>query len=379
MTNQARARPRRALFTTITDYHGGAERVSLTLARHLASRPGWQVEVFVVCAKLPMSFTARMLPANVRVRYGPWRNWHLSYAVAPLRLIGRRYDLVFSSFIYINGLISILRKLQLIRIGRLVLRESTSVFDRSSAKPRLFNFFYRRYGAADQVIAQTGYMAEHILPFIAPQAARRLTKLANPIDLPAIDAAAAEPLDAELRERLAGRTNILFCGRLIDVKRPDLALEAFRIATAGDSRTQLVVLGNGPLEEDLRRRAHQAGLADRVLFLGYRPNPHAVMAACHYGLLTSSREGFPNVVLEMMAAGIRKIVMTPCAGDLDQLGEVAITATSDVDEIAGALKKALYSGEDYRSNYRAVVRKRSVSAFLDNILGRRLRATKLRS
>src|SRR3954454_4780877 len=321
----------RALFIVITDYPGGAERVTFNLAAELASRPDWQVEVQIVSSKLADSFSESVLPSAVRTSYGPSRNWSLSFLLLPLRLIFRRYDLVFTTHVHTNALLSLLRRSKLIHVGRLVLRESTSVFDRfSGLKARRFKWLYQAYGGEDLVVAQTSYMAQHVGPRLPPASRAHLEVLPNPVNASAITLAASLPLDPGLDGQLQGRRNVLFCGRLIDVKRPDLAIEAFRIAAAEAPDLQLVFLGQGPLEETLRRHVAKAGLAGRVLFLGNRSNPYPVMTSCSYGLVTSEREGFPNVIVEMMACGVRKVVTTPCAGDLHLLKDVAVTETHEV-------------------------------------------------
>jgi len=358
---------RRALFIVITDSPGGAERVAFSLASELASRPGWEVDVKVICSQIPDSFSKRVLSSKTRVRYGPFRRPWLSVAVLPFRLMFRRYDLVFTTHIYTNALVSLLRRTGLLRPGRLVMRESMSLFDRFGGfKARRFRWLYRAYGGEDLIIAQTGYMADHVRARLPLASAARLRVLPNPIDVGSIESAALEPLEPELSERLQRRRNIVFCGRLVDFKRPGTALEAFRMAEPPDA--QLVFLGGGPLEAEVRRRASEAGLSDRVLFLGMRSNPHPVIAACQYGLVTSANEGFPNVVLEMMACGVHKIVMTPCAGDLDQLPAVTITRTFDEREIADGLRTAVASGEDCSETYRKFAATRSVGAYLDVVL-----------
>jgi glycosyltransferase involved in cell wall biosynthesis len=210
-------------------------------------------------------------------------------------------------------------------------------------------------------------MADHVRPWLPPASAKHLHALPNPVNAKAIDSAAAEPLGPALHERLDGRSNILFCGRLVDFKRPGAALEAFRLAMSGDPTAQLIFLGDGPLEAQVRRQAAQAGLGDRVLFLGFRSNPYPVMGACQYGLVTSANEGFPNIVVEMMACGMRKIVMTPCAGDLDQLPGVTVTRTFEEQEIAQALRTAV-EGENCSEVYRGFAATRSVAAYLDAVL-----------
>jgi glycosyltransferase involved in cell wall biosynthesis len=320
-----------------------------------------------VCAKRPDSFSQAMLPAAVRISYGPAQNWFVVFPLLPFRLMFRRYDLVFTTHVYTNALLSLLRRTSLVRTGRLVLRESMSLFDRfSGAKARRFPWLYRAYGGEDLLIAQTGYMADHVRPWLPPASEKHLQALPNPVNAKAIESAAAEPLELSLHERLVGRCNVLFCGRLVDFKRPDVALDAFRLALGGDPAAQLVFLGDGPLEAQVRRQAAEAGLTDRVLFLGFRSNPYPVMRACQYGLVTSANEGFPNIVVEMMACGMRKIVMTQCAGDLDQLPGVTVTRTFEKQEIADALRAAL--DEDCSDVYTAFAATRSVAAYLDAVL-----------
>lgn len=363
-------RVRRALFLVITDYPGGAERVTFNLAAELSSRSGWAVEVMVVCSRLPDSFTKRVLPATVEVRYGRFRNWFLAFPLLPFRLLLRRYDLVFTTHIYTNALLSMLRRMRLLRTRRHVARESTSVFDRSAGlKRRLFGRLYGAYGREELLVAQTGYMAEHVRPWLPALSAAKIRVLPNPVSEGAIVLAAREPLDPELKAKLDGHCNILFCGRLIPVKQPLVALAAFERLAATERSSQLVVLGDGLLKRDMRDLAIRSGLADRVLFIGQRTNPYPVMAACHYGLLTSAREGFPNIVLEMMASGLRKIVVTPCAGDLDQLTGVTVTRSFDPVEIGAQLAAAVEAHEDQRHSYQAVVGSRSVEGYLDVVLG----------
>jgi glycosyltransferase involved in cell wall biosynthesis len=362
------AKAKRALFIVITDYPGGAERVTFSLAAELATRSGWEVEVKIVCSKLTDSFSERVLPPSVRVSYGPAQNWFLAFPLLPFRLMFRRYDLVFTTHVYTNALLSLLRRMRLVRTGRLVLRESTSPFDRfSGARASRFRFLYRAYGEEDLIIAQTGYMAEHVRPWLPARSAARLGVLPNPVNTKMIESAAAQPLEPTLRQCLEGHRNVLFCGRLIDCKQPQIALRAFRIALKDDELAQLVFLGAGPLESGLRQQATEAGLADRILFLGFRSDPFPIMAACQYGLVTSFKEGFPNVVVEMMACEMHKIIVTPCAGDLEKLPAVTVTHAFGGEEIAEALKAAV-DGENCSEVYRDFAATRSVSAYLDAVL-----------
>ena len=262
---------------------GGAERVTFSLASELALRPGWSVEVVMASSELPNSAARQLLPPQVRIRYGPWKSWYRSFAILPFRLALKRYDLVVTTQIYTNALLSWMRRWKLIRIGRLVARESSSLFDWTAGlKRRLFERLYRVYGQEDLLIAQTRYMAEHVRRVLPSASAERLRVLPNPVNAKAIEAAAAVELDKNLREQIGAAPAILLCGRLIARKNPLLALAVFHQIASRNFRSQLVFVGDGPLETQLREEALRLGILDRILFLGRLKNPFPVMAACQY-------------------------------------------------------------------------------------------------
>lgn len=362
---------KRALFIILTDNSGGAERIATALANGLAKRRGWTSEFLVMAAQDHRSFVADVLADTVATRFGHFRRERFSFLLLPFYIIGRRYDLIFTTHVHTNAMLSTLRAVRAISVRRLVSRESTTVFDRFSGLRRMvFRVLYALYGAQDLIVAQTSYMADHVAPYMPGRARDTIRVIPNPVDLEAIMRQSAEPLSSDIAVRLEGRINVLFCGRLIDVKRPLVAIEAFAQARrAVGEHLQLVFVGEGPLKRDAQAAACELGLEHDVLFLGKQANPYPVMSACQYGLLSSSREGFPNVVLEMMACGMREVVMTPCAGDLDSLQQVRVSRDLTVEELGETLTKAVSSQENRAAMFREVVAERSVTRYLDEILG----------
>ena len=101
----------------------------------------------------------------------------------------------------------------------------------------------------------------------------------------------------------AGGELVVVIGHLIARKDPLLALRAFH--AAGRDGARLVFVGRGPLAGDLRAEAERLGIGDRVSVAGERPPEELVdwYRAANALLLTSSREGRPNVVLEALSSG----------------------------------------------------------------------------
>ena len=73
----------------------------------------------------------------------------------------------------------------------------------------------------------------------------------------------------------------------------------------------LRILGNGPLEAELRQQATSLGIGGQVEFMGFQQNPYAIMRSSDLFVLSSRWEGLPNVVLEAMATGVA-VLATRC-------------------------------------------------------------------
>ena len=98
---------------------------------------------------------------------------------------------------------------------------------------------------------------------------------------------------------------------LVALKGHDLALRALREFPGAC----LLIIGEGREEKNLKKLAGELGVQDRVRFLGAMPQEQL---AEYYGaadalVLTSSREGWPNVLLEAMACGT-PVVSTSVGG-----------------------------------------------------------------
>ena len=151
--------------------------------------------------------------------------------------------------------------------------------------------------------------------------AGKITVLRNGVDLAAFRPAPRDEARSELAIRVeadfsAKSTRVLASvGNLVPLKGHDLVIEAI----AQLPGVHLVVAGSGPERDRLAALARRLGVADRVHFLGLVPKADlpAVYGAVDALVLASSREGWPNVLLEAMACGTPAI-----ATDVGGSGEV---------------------------------------------------------
>ncbi len=85
------------------------------------------------------------------------------------------------------------------------------------------------------------------------------------------------------------------------------------LAGLKDLAWELELIGDGPLEPEVRARVQRLGIADRVIFSGYRPEVAPLLARCQIFVLTSRFEAFPYSILEAMRAGL-PVVATDVGG-----------------------------------------------------------------
>lgn len=120
-----------------------------------------------------------------------------------------------------------------------------------------------------------------------------------------------------------GEFTVYFQGRLVEMKNPDLLIEA---ASRSQEDWRLVVGGDGPLREQLEERVAGAGLDHRVRFLGYVPDEELPdrYARADLFALPSDYEGMPLTVLEAAASGTAVLASPRAATDFvtDEMGTV---------------------------------------------------------
>jgi glycosyltransferase involved in cell wall biosynthesis len=117
--------------------------------------------------------------------------------------------------------------------------------------------------------------------------------------------ATSRPLGiSPLAEKLSGQPYVLFVGRLVPEKSPDLLVRAFS-ALRGNAR--LVVVGGSSFTDAYAAQVHEIAAADRrVILPGYVYGEHlaALYSNAAAFVLPSRVEGLPLVLLEAASYGI---------------------------------------------------------------------------
>ena len=92
-------------------------------------------------------------------------------------------------------------------------------------------------------------------------------------------------------------------------KRFDFLIRAWENV---DPKLHLVLAGNGPMADSLKKLAREHNLSDRVHFLGYVPSKEliAIIQNAKIGILASERETFPTTIIECLRAGTPSLYLT---------------------------------------------------------------------
>jgi glycosyltransferase involved in cell wall biosynthesis len=175
----------------------------------------------------------------------------------------------------------------------------------------------------------------------------------NVIDLTAFDRAAEQ---GELPALSPSRVVVVSVATHLPVKRLERFVAALARARAEVPALVGVLIGAGPESDRLRALARALGLSSQdVSFLGARDDVPRQLRGADLLLLTSDMEGFPNAILEAMAA--RLPVITTPAGDAGLVVQDDVTGYvvpfDDVEQIAERVVRLARSPELRRSFGRA--------------------------
>lgn len=136
---------------------------------------------------------------------------------------------------------------------------------------------------------------------------------------------------------------LISVGRLDPEKTPELLLELIEILRSRGTPTELLVVGSGPLEGQLRAAATPFGDAVRVLgHVPHGPELYELYAGADVFVHVARTEGLPQVLVEAQASGV-PVVATDVGGVREALGDSAlIVPAGDARLLADAVERVVH-------------------------------------
>ena len=128
----------------------------------------------------------------------------------------------------------------------------------------------------------------------------------NPINIQEQELLAKHPIESLGVDK---KFTFIIVGRLHEVKNHKLLFQAIKLLEK--ESFQVLVVGRGEIEGQLKELTRSLKIDKKVKFLGFKPNVYSYLARSHCFLMTSYSEGFPNALLEALASGI-PVISTDC-------------------------------------------------------------------
>jgi glycosyltransferase involved in cell wall biosynthesis len=343
------------------DRIGGYELATLALARGLREHGLSVLVVTITLGGLNPMGGADLIRIQVRGQ-------HTLLSVFPrlLAVLARersRYSVIHcSTFDYFSGLA--------VLAGRIVrrpilLRVATENDVREFAEGRHWKYrlFFWLLRGATVVIAPSAAIKKELLR--AGFSDERIVCLANAVDVNRFrPATATEKAEAKKALGLPEDAGVIgTVARLVQRKGIDVLLRAL-VRVRHHHRVHLLVVGDGPLGEELQALAHELRVESFVSWLSFQADPIKWLRAMDVFALPSRLEGSPNAILEAMAMGL-PIVSTTIGGVIDLLEEGRtgfLIPPDDPDALAVALDRLL-GNESLRADLGCRARSRAVELF----------------
>jgi len=311
---------------------GGAERVSLNLAKALKNR-GYIVDILI------MRHTGEFI-AEAERNFGVIdldcrKTYKLPYKLLKYTLINKP-DVIISNFWKLNLCACIAKAFY--QSVKLILWEHSPPSKTPTSPIWLYcptaSLLYRMSNSI--VVVSEGVGADLIRSTIG--LANKVIKIYNPV---------APPSDAELRsknKRFDDSILIISVGRLDPQKNPTLLIEAFARVSSNNEKVKLLVIGDGILREELEILSNKLGVSERVRFAGFVSNPYSYLADSDIFVLTSNYEGLPTVIIEALYCGL-PIVSTDCPSGprelLDNGKYGSLVEVNNIEQLVVAIEQGL--------------------------------------
>lgn len=234
----------------------------------------------------------------------------------------------------------------------------------------------------DRVIAVSARMRDQLIA--SGVAAGRIDVVRNAL---VVENYRPERGDPAVRAELGiptGHAAVASIGRLSPEKRQDLFLRAAARISRDFPETVFMLIGIGPEETSLKTLTAELGIADKVIFAGYRGDMQRIYNGLDLVVQSSSTEGMPNVVLEALLMRV-PVVATDVGGTAEILTHETsglLIPPNDLDALVAGIRRVLSGPEalarwieegerQVRANFSHTQRVNRIMASYDAALSRR--------
>lgn len=147
-------------------------------------------------------------------------------------------------------------------------------------------------------------------------------------------------------------------GRFTHQKNHHFLIDVFKSLANRLDKIKLILVGIGPLKDEITKRLYNENLMDKVLFIGITNEIPAILMASDCLLLPSFYEGFPGIALESQASGLKTFVSDRTTQEIhltDIIHFLPIEKKNQDTWVNNIVKQTIYD-HDNRKKYAEVIK-----------------------
>lgn len=282
---------------------GGAERTVANLSFELAKK----YDVYIILfngKKVSYPHNAKIIDLNLPLKESKaGKVLNVFKRAAAIKKIKKQYEFdCVVSFMFGANLVNVLSK-----SGEKVITSARNYL--SSYGLTRYNILKERFISkhSDVIVAISEMVRFDLIEHFGIEKDKIIT-IYNPCDSERVKNKACE----EPAEKLSdGKFRFINVGRTVKQKGQWHLLKAFSRFAEDKNDVELLILGSGQLEPDLKALSEKLGISDKVSFKGFVDNPFSFVARSDAFVLSSLHEGLGNVLLEALACDI-PVISTDC-------------------------------------------------------------------
>jgi len=264
----------------------------------------------------------------------------LCFIFLVFHLVRLRPDVVVSIWSFPSLLTGLALKLTRLK-SKWVVRVANNPADQENGvKQRLFHWLYKH---ASQFIVLCEELQDKFVAYY-PFTKNKTILIRNGFNIADLRARSAENID---EQELFAKPYMISVGSFTPQKRYDVLLKAYALIDK-KLRIPLILLGDGPLKQELIILAKELGIFSDIIFKGFVKNPYPYVANAKLFVLASDYEGLCNAAIEAQCLGVPAVITDCPTGNREIVedGETGYLVTiENPAEMADKITKTLKSDE----------------------------------
>lgn len=325
---------------------GGAERVVQTLSNSLINK-GHEIYIILLndeeqIYKLDSKIKVITLKTSF-VSKGIGKILFIPFQSLELFLLLKKLEIknAISFLVRANLVFSFMKFFSNFRVVISERNYSRKQYERKKFSNQIMNFMIKKlYFKADLIVPiSNGIKKSLVKDYHLDES--KIKVIHNPQDLEYINNYKLSKIDFIFEK---DHSYFITLGRLIEQKDHVSMIKAFKILKEKNSMIKLIILGDGPLKNNLQSLINDLGLENDIFLLGFIKNPFEYLKRSDVFVFSSKFEGFGNVLVEAMACGI-PVISTNCPSGpseiLDDGKYGMLTEVEDYKDLAAKMVSML--------------------------------------